>query len=172
MNLQELAAPAGAKHRTKRVGRGLGSGHGKTCGRGTKGDQARGSVRPGFEGGQTPLYMRLRKHRGRAQNAMPQRMFKHKYAVINVADLQRYVSMAGAQSAITPQLLLDKRVVRKLGDGLRVLGEGDLTSPLTIYAQHFSKAAKEKIEAAGGRALLLPAHALTPQTDAPVEGVA
>jgi len=132
MRLHELTPPAGARHRPKRVGRGIGSGHGKTSTRGHKGQKARGSVRPGFEGGQTKLYMRLRKHGGRGKGAMPQRMFHKEYAVINLAALQRLAEQVGRDTAVTPQLLVQQRMVRKLDEGLRVLGMGELTLPFTV----------------------------------------
>lgn len=170
MRLHELTPPAGARHRPKRVGRGIGSGHGKTSTRGHKGQKARGSVRPGFEGGQTKLYMRLRKHGGRGKGAMPQRMFHKEYAVINLAALQRLAEQVGRDTAVTPQLLVQQRAVRKLGEGLRVLGVGELTLPLTVYAHHFSQSARAKIETAGGRALLLAAGVFAPADSTAAEG--
>jgi len=163
MRLHELAPPAGAKHKPKRVGRGVGSGHGKTSGRGAKGQKAKDTLRPGFEGGQTPLYMRLRKHGGRGKGAMPQRRFRREYAVINVGRLQRIGEALGGGVAVTPQLLLEKRALRKLGAGLRVLGEGELSLPLTVHAQHFSESARAKIEAAGGQALVLSVGSSAPE---------
>ncbi|NIM04320.1 MAG: 50S ribosomal protein L15 [Armatimonadetes bacterium] len=162
MRLHELTPAAGSRHRTKRVGRGIGSGHGKTACRGDKGQKARTTIRPGFEGGQTPLYMRLRKHGGRGKGAMPQRMFKREHAVLNVSSLQRIAEKVGKEAVITPQLLLEKRLLRKLGAGLRVLGGGELNLPITVHAHHFSQSAKERIEAAGGRAVVLAARALGP----------
>jgi large subunit ribosomal protein L15 len=162
MKLHELAPPAGSKHASKRVGRGIGSGHGKTACRGTKGQKSRTSIRPGFEGGQTTLYMRLRKHRGRGKGAMPQRRFKREYAVLNVASLQAIAERLGEGSAITPHLLMEKHILRKLDDGMRILGEGEVSGALTVYAHHFSKSAKAKIEAAGGRALILAAGTTQP----------
>ncbi len=157
MRLHDLTPPTGAKHSPKRVGRGIGSGHGKTSTRGHKGQKARagGSIRPGFEGGQTKLYMRLRKQKGRAQNAMPRRMFEKDYAIVNVGSLQQFADTIDKGTEITPQLLLEKRVIRKLESGLRVLGEGEISLPVTVHAHHFSESAKAKIEAAGGKALLL-----------------
>jgi large subunit ribosomal protein L15 len=149
MHIGDLRPAPGAKKKRKRVGRGHGSGHGKTSTRGMKGQKARGSVRPGFEGGQTPLYRRLRKHRGVSQAARNTGIFRRSYAEVNVGRLEECFD-AGA--AVTPELLLQQRVVRKLGDGLRILGGGDLTKALTVRAHHFSAAARAKIEAAGGTA--------------------
>ena len=129
----------------KRVGRGIGSGTGKTSGRGHKGQNARsgGGVRPGFEGGQMPLFRRLPK-RGFTNN------FKKEYAVLNVADLN--VFEEGTE--ITPEFLIENNYVKaaKAKDGIRILGDGELNVKLTVRAQHFSESAKEKIEACGGKA--------------------
>ncbi len=162
MRLDELTPTRGATSRAKRVGRGIGSGHGKTSCRGSKGQKARGSIRPGFEGGQTPLYMRLRKHRGRGKGAMPQRMFKREHAIMNLGDLQTAAENIGKNPVVTPELLLEHGVLKQLHAGLRVLGEGELTLPITIHAHHFSASALAKIQAAGGRALTLPAGAFAP----------
>jgi len=152
MRVSDARPPVGARHKRKRVGRGMGSGHGKTSGRGMKGQKARDSVRPGFEGGQTPLYRRLRKRRGMRQSARNLGVFRRAYAEVNVGRLEACFD-AGAQ--VTPQVLLDRRLVRDLRDGLRVLGEGELQKALTVHAHHFSAAAKAKIEAVGGSAVLL-----------------
>jgi len=165
MRLHELSAPRGARHRRKRVGRGIGSGHGKTAGRGSKGEKARDTIRPGFEGGQTPLYMRLRKHRGRGKGAMPQRMFRAEHAIINVGHLQKVGERLGENAVISPRLLVEKRVLKKLGRGLRVLGEGEISLPVTVYANHFSASARAKIEAAGGRAFLLGRNMTAPKPE-------
>jgi len=143
MNLRELRQlPLGHKRR-KRVGRGTGSGHGKTCTRGNKGAMARtgagGLV--GYEGGQTPLFRRLPK-RG-FSNAR----FRLEYAIVNVGDLQDLPP----GTEVTPELLCERRKIRKIGDGLKVLGGGDLTVPLTVHAHRFSRTAVEKIEKAGGK---------------------
>jgi len=147
MHIGELRPAPGAKRKRKRVGRGIGSGHGKTSCRGMKGQKARGSVRPGFEGGQTPLYRRLRKRRGVSQAARNIGIFKRTYAEVNVGRLQ---DSFDAGALVTPDLLLKRRIIRKLGDGLRVLGQGQLAKALTVRANHFSAAARAKIEAAGG----------------------
>jgi len=127
----------------------MASGHGKTSGRGMKGQNARGSVRLGFEGGQTPLYRRLRKRRGVSQAARNIGIFRRTYAQVNVGRLEERFD---AGTVVTPELLQERRIVRKLGDGVRILGDGQLTKALTIRAHHFSAAARAKIEAAGGTA--------------------
>ncbi|MGD0110650.1 MAG: 50S ribosomal protein L15 [Armatimonadota bacterium] len=147
MNIGDLRPPAGAKKSNKRVGRGMGSGHGKTSTRGMKGQKAREQVRRGFEGGQTPLYRRLRKRRGMGKSARNLGIFAREYSLVNVGRLQEAFD---AGTVVTPELLKDRRVVRDLRDGLRVLGEGELNKALTVRAHHFSAAARAKIEAAGG----------------------
>lgn len=149
MHIGDLRPPPGAKKKRKRVGRGMGSGHGKTSGRGMKGQKARGSVRLGFEGGQTPLYRRLRKRRGVSQAARNIGIFRRTYAQVNVGRLEERFD---AGTVVTPELLRERRIVRKLGDGVRILGDGQLTKALTVRAHHFSAAARAKIEAAGGTA--------------------
>jgi len=149
MHTGELKPPPGAKKRRTRVGRGMGSGLGKTSGRGIKGQKARYSIRPGFEGGQTPLYRRLRKRRGLSKGARNIGIFRRSYAEINVGRLEERFD-AGAE--ITPGVLLERRLIRKLDDGLRVLGDGQLGKALTVRAHHFTAAARQKIEAAGGTA--------------------
>ena len=149
MHIGDLRPPPGAKKKRKRVGRGMGSGHGKTSGRGMKGQKARSSVRLGFEGGQTPLYRRLRKRRGVSQAARNIGIFRRTYAQVNVGRLEERFD---AGTVVTPELLRERRIVRKLGDGVRILGDGQLTKALTVRAHHFSAAARAKIEAAGGTA--------------------
>lgn len=149
MHIGELRPPPGAKKKRKRVGRGMASGHGKTSTRGMKGQKARSTVRPGFEGGQTPLYRRLRKQRGKGQSARNLGLFRSAYAEVNVGRLEERFE-AGA--VVTPEALLEGRIVRHLRDGIRVLGQGELTKALTVRAHHFSAAARTKIEAAGGTA--------------------
>jgi len=149
MHIGELQPPPGAKGRRKRLGRGMSSGHGKTSGRGMKGQKARGSVRPGFEGGQTPLYRRLRKRRGLSKSARNIGIFRRTYAEVNVGRLEEGFD-AGA--VVTPDALRERRIVRSLRDGVRILGEGQLTKALTVRAHHFTAAARSKIEAAGGTA--------------------
>jgi large subunit ribosomal protein L15 len=142
MQLHELASPKGARKGPKRLGRGTSSGHGKTSTRGHKGQWARsgGGVRPGFEGGQTPLFRRLPK-----RGFTNERFAKH-LAVVNLEQLNTFP----AGTVVTPELLLEKRFVRELLDGVKVLAKGDLTVKLSVQAHAFSGAAKEKIEAAGG----------------------
>jgi large subunit ribosomal protein L15 len=127
----------------------MGSGHGKTSGRGMKGQKARGKVRVGFEGGQTPLYRRLRKRRGLSKASRNIGIFRRQYAEVSVGRLEERFD-AGA--VVTPEALVEQRIVRKLGDGLRVLGNGELSKALTVRAHHFSASARAKIEAAGGAA--------------------
>lgn len=128
----------------KRLGRGIGSGLGKTSGKGHKGQRARsgGGVRPGFEGGQMPLFRRVPK-RGFTNN------FSKVYATINIEDLNRFEN----DTVVTPELLFNEGIVKraKAKDGIKVLGDGELTVKLTVQAQKFSKTAAEKIQAAGGK---------------------
>ena len=143
MKLNELSPALGSVKAGYRKGRGPGSGNGKTAGKGHKGQNARsgGGVRPGFEGGQLPLYRKLPK-RG-FNNAK----FAKVYAIVNVAALNVFEDGAVVDLAA----LLEKKIVRKAGDGLKVLGNGELTRKLTVKATVFSATAKEKIEAAGGK---------------------
>ena len=146
MKLHDLrpAEGGGVKSR-KRLGRGIGSGTGKTSGKGHKGQNARsgGGVRPGFEGGQMPLFRRLPK-RGFTN------VFKKEYALVNVSVLENFED--GAE--VTPEILINSGLIKKAKakDGVRILGDGELTKKLSVKAHHFSKAAAEKIEAAGGKA--------------------
>lgn len=144
MQLHELKPKAGSRHARKRVGRGTSSGMGKTSTRGHKGQWARsgGGVRPGFEGGQTPFFKRLPK-RGFNNDR-----FAKQYATVNVETL----NALEADTVVTSEVLLAKRIIREPLDGLKILGTGDLSVKLTVKAQAFSATAKEKIEAAGGTA--------------------
>ena len=144
MKLNEMKVPTGARFERKRLGRGIGSGTGKTSGKGHKGQNARsgGGVRPGFEGGQLPLFRRLPK-RG-FKNAL----FKTRYAVINLSDLEKFENGA----VITPELLHEMGLIKKELDGIKVLGNGTLTKKLTVKAHKFSDAALREIEKAGGKA--------------------
>ena len=144
MKLHELEKNIGATHAKKRVGRGSGSGLGKTSGRGQKGQKARsgGSINPVFEGGQLPLYRRLPK-RG-FKNAL----FKTKYATVNVGDLNVFED----GTVVTPALLKEKGIIKKELDGLKVLGNGKLEHKLTIQANKFSTSALEKIKESGSKA--------------------
>ena len=143
MKLYELSPAAGSKTDAKRKGRGPGTGNGKTAGRGHKGQNARsgGGVRPGFEGGQMPLYRRLPK-RGFTN------IFAKKYVQINVSDLNRFED----GTEVTAQFLLENGVISKICDGLVVLGRGEVEKKVTVKAARFSETAKAKIEAAGGKA--------------------
>jgi large subunit ribosomal protein L15 len=141
MKLHELKPPAGSRHRRKVLGRGTGSGHGKTSGKGEKGQRARsgGGSHPWFEGGQLPLHRRVPK-RGFVN------IFRTEYAILNVKDLERFA--AGA--AITPASLAEAGLVRVASAAVKILGEGTLSKPLAVSAHRFSKSAEEKIRAAGG----------------------
>lgn len=145
MYIHELSPAEGSKKDVKRVGRGHGSGWGKTSGKGHKGQNARsgGGVRPGFEGGQIPLYRRLPK-RGFTNS-----LFKKEYAIINLETLDKLFNDG---DAVSMETLLEKGVIRKELNGLKVLGRGEITKKLTVKAAIFSASAKEKIEAAGGKA--------------------
>jgi large subunit ribosomal protein L15 len=143
MKLEDLQPAAGSKRRDKRVGRGIGSGHGKTSCKGHKGQKARsgGTKGPAFEGGQMPLQRRI-----------PKRGFKNhfsvEFAIINLKDINTLKDM----DIITPEALLEKGVISNLKSGLKVLGEGEIQRPVTIKADAFSASALAKIAAAGGKA--------------------
>ena len=141
MEMHDLGPAVKGKNRN-RVGRGIGSGNGKTAGKGHKGQKARtgGKIRRGFEGGQTPLYRRIPK---RGFN----NIFAVEYACVNVSDLERFEN----GTVVNMELLLNEGIVRKELSGLKVLGNGVLTKKLTVEAKKFSAAAKEKIEAVGGK---------------------
>lgn len=143
MKLDELRPAEGSKFKAKRVGRGIGSGNGKTSGKGHKGQNARsgGGVRPGFEGGQMPLYRRLPK---RGFN----NIFAKKYVAVNVSELERFEDGTN----VTQELLKESGVVSKTLDGIKILGRGELTKKLTVSAAKFSASAAQKIEKAGGKA--------------------
>jgi large subunit ribosomal protein L15 len=143
VKLQDLKPAEGSRRKDKRVGRGIGSGHGKTSCKGHKGQKARsgGTKGPGFEGGQMPLQRRL-----------PKRGFKNRFrivfAVVNLGD----IGNLGDVDTITPETLLEKGIVKDMKDGIKVLGNGELKRPLTIKADAFSASALAKISAAGGKA--------------------
>lgn len=143
MKLHELSPAEGSKTGSKRIGRGHGSGWGKTAGKGHKGQKARsgGSIRPGFEGGQTALARRIPK---RGFN----NIFATEYSIVNVSDLERFVD----GTVVDFELLKAAGLVKKELDGVKVLGNGELTKSLTVKAAAFSASAKEKIEKAGGKA--------------------
>ena len=144
MKLHELSPQEGSVKEGFRKGRGAGSGNGKTAGKGHKGQNARsgGGVRPGFEGGQLPLYRKLPKR------GFNNYRFAAKYAVINVDDLNKF----NDGDVVDCEALLANRIINKCFDGIKVLGEGELTKKLTVKASVFSASAKEKIEAVGGTA--------------------
>lgn len=142
MKLNELRPAEGSRKERTRKGRGIGSGHGKTAGRGHKGQKARsgGGVRRGFEGGQMPLYRRIPK-RGFTN------IFKKDIVAINVQELNRFDD----GTVVTPEILLEAGAIKRLGDGVKILGDGELGKALTVKAHGFSKSAEEKIRAAGGK---------------------
>ena len=143
MKLSTLRPAEGSTRNTKRKGRGTATGQGKTGGRGQDGQKSRsgGSVRLGFEGGQMPLARRLPKR------GFSNYHFKKQYAIVNVGELNAFE----ANTVVTPELLLEYGFVRKLLAGVKVLGEGELTKPLTVKVNKISKAAEEKIKASGGK---------------------
>lgn len=142
MRLHELRPAPGTNKEPKRKGRGTAAGLGKSAGRGQKGQGSRsgGGVRPGFEGNQTPLFRRLPK-RGFTN------IFGKEYAEVNIQELNRFEN----GTEITPELLKETKVIKNLMDGVKILGNGELTKSLTIKAQKFTKSATAKIEAAGGK---------------------
>ena len=148
MNLSDIRPPKGQTHAKKRVGRGMGSGHGKTSARGHKGQHAGTgfSQKRGFEGGQMPLHRRLPK-RGFTN------IFKKQFAIVNLGRLEK---LAG--DTFNADSLIAAGVIHKVKDGLKVLGTGQLTRGITVEAHQFSKSAVEKIEKAGGKALVLGAE--------------
>lgn len=143
MKLHELRAPKGSTKAPKRKGRGTATGQGKTAGRGMNGQNSRsgGGVRPGFEGGQMPL-----------TRIMPKRGFanpnKKQWAILNVEDLDIFEN----GTTVTPEMLIENGLVGKVVDGIKVLGDGELSKSLTVQANKFSASATQKIEAAGGKA--------------------
>ena len=143
MQLHELKPAEGARKVRNRVGRGLGSGNGKTSGRGMKGQKSRSgaSIRTGFEGGQMPLYRRLSK---RGFN----NIWAKAYAEVNVESLNRFED----GTVVDPVALVESGLVKNVRDGIRILGKGDITKKLTVRANGFTKSAEEKIAAAGGTA--------------------
>ncbi len=147
IHIGTLRPPRGANQRRKRIGQGMGSGHGKTATRGSKGQRSRAGsrMRSGFEGGQMPLHRRLPKH-GFTN------IFKKHYALVNLRDLERFKP----EERVTPELLLAQGLIRRLKDGLKVLGNGELKAPLTIAAHRFSSSALAKIQQAGGKAEVIP----------------
>jgi len=145
MNLSQLKPPAGQKHARKRIGRGMGSGHGKTATRGSKGQRAGTGFgqKRGFEGGQMPLHRRLPK-RGFTN------IFKKQYAIVNLGRLEKLEG-----DMFTPDRLREHGIIKNLKEGLKVLGSGQLTRKIRVEAHLFSKSALDKIQAAGGEAVLI-----------------
>ncbi len=142
MDLSNLKPAKGSKHDNFRRGRGHGSGNGKTAGKGHKGQKARsGAPRPGFEGGQMPLYRRI-----------PKRGFTNRNSKDIIAFNVDKLEVFDNDSVVTIEELLERRIIRKTGDGVKVLGNGELTKKLTVQVNAFSASAKEKIEALGGKA--------------------
>jgi large subunit ribosomal protein L15 len=157
IGIHNMKPSEGSTHRRKIVGRGIGSGHGKTATRGHKGNKARGQINPNFEGGQTPLHRRLPQLRGTASRNP--RGFKayHKteYALVNVHELEEHFD-AGAE--ITPEVLISHGLLRNLHDGVKILGDGEVTKKFTVRAHKFSQSAQEKLQAAGGTVEMLAAE--------------
>ncbi len=143
MKINELKPSVGAKHSKKRVGRGQASGLGKTAGRGMDGQNSRsgGGVRIGFEGGQMPLYRRIPKR------GFSNFRFKKNYAIVKLSSLNNL-----GVDVVTPEVLLERKIIKKLNDGVKILANGTLEEALTIRAHKFTKSAIEKIEKAGGKA--------------------
>lgn len=144
MQLHELSPAYGSHKKYKRKGRGAGSGNGKTSGKGHKGQNARagGGVRPGFEGGQMPLYRRVPKR------GFNNSVFATNYAILNVSSLDKYFNN---DDIVTQSSILNVGLIKKPLDGIKILGNGDITKKLTVKVASFSKTAKEKIEQAGGK---------------------
>lgn len=146
MKIEDLRPSDGSKKRKKRVGHGVGSGHGKTSCKGHKGQKARsgGTKGPGFEGGQMPLQRRLPKRGFKS-------IFKIEFAIVNLKDLNKIEGV----DVITPEILIEKGIVKNIKDGVKILGGGELQKPLTIKADAFSASASAKITAAGGKVEVL-----------------
>ncbi len=144
MRIDDLKPTEGSTKERKRVGRGPGSGHGKTATRGHKGQKSRSGAkkRPGFEGGQMPMQRRLPK---RGFKNYP---FKLEFSIVNLRD----IAAIEAPDEITPELLIEKGIIKKVLDGVKILGDGEVSKPVTIKAHSFSESAKKKIVAAGGKA--------------------
>jgi|SRR5208283_3610167 len=147
MKIENLSPAPGSKKKAKRIGRGMGSGHGKTATKGHKGQKARsgGNKGPAFEGGQTPLQRRVPK-RGFTNSP-----FKKEYAIINLDDIAKLADI----DTVTPEILIKLKIIRELKDGLKVLGDGNITRPVMIKAHAFSASAVSKIAAAGGKSEVL-----------------
>ncbi len=152
LTLNSLSPARGANHKSKRVGRGIGTGHSKTSTRGYKGQKSRSgtSIRPGFEGGQMPLHRRLPK-RGFHN------IFRKEYAAVNLRDLAPFE--VGA--SVTPESLVEKGIIRKIKDGIKILGSGELQHALHIRTHKISKSAEEKVRKAGGTVEMIASEAKT-----------
>jgi large subunit ribosomal protein L15 len=154
LNLSNLK-PSQPRRSRKRIGRGLGSGKGRYSGRGIKGQKSRSGshkMRPGFEGGQTPVYMRLSKQRGpHSKDAMPMGPHRTETLAVNVRDLERF----DAGTDVTVELLAERGLIKNTRTDVKILGHGDLTKKLTVTAHRFSASAREKIEVAGGTVVAL-----------------
>ena len=144
MRQNEMTPPAGAKRKRKRLGRGFGSGRGRTAGKGTKGQKARSGykVRSGFEGGQLSLIKRLPKKRGFTN------IFRTEYEIVKVGRLNCFQP----ETEVTPERLVEERLVRSLKKPIKILGDGELEKPLIVRANRFTETARRKIEMAGGKA--------------------
>jgi large subunit ribosomal protein L15 len=158
--LSNLKPNEGATKPRKRVGRGMGSGNGKTSGRGQKGQKARSgshNMRPGFEGGQMPLYMRMGKLRGpHMKKSMPMGPFRTRNEIVNVGQIGEAFA---AGSEVSPEALVEQGVLRRVKHPVKVLGQGEIAHAVTVRAHAFSASAKAKIEAAGGTAEVIPSRA-------------
>lgn len=144
LKIEDLKPSEGSNKPKKRLGRGTGSGHGKTSGKGHKGEKARGKgkISKVFEGGQTNIIRRTPKY------GFSNAPFKKEYSIVNVATLEKYFS---ENEEVTPEILIDKKIIKTINDGIKILGKGEITKPLVVKAHQFSENAKEKIEAAGGK---------------------
>jgi len=167
MKLNEIRDNPGAHYRSKRVGRGIGSGKGKTSGRGGKGQTARTGVAiNGFEGGQTPLHRRLPKR------GFNNKIFQKDYKVVNLGRLQQALDAGklSAEGAVDAAALVAARILRRAGDGIRLLAKGELKSPITIEVAGASQAAIEAVEKAGGKVVIRGARGKSGAEAAPAEG--
>ncbi|MCL0037393.1 50S ribosomal protein L15 [Thermodesulfovibrionales bacterium] len=147
MKIHDLSPAKGSRKRPKRIGRGPASRHGKTSTKGHKGQKARsgGTKGPAFEGGQTPLQRRLPKR------GFKNRPFKKEYAVLNLKDLSKVADI----DVITPEILLENKIIKSIKDGIKILGDGNIDKPLTIKAHAFSSSALSKLSAVGGKTEVL-----------------
>jgi large subunit ribosomal protein L15 len=146
MNLGSIARPPGMRKVRKRVGRGRGSGLGKSCGKGQKGQKYHETVSPRMEGGQNPIYRRLPHMRGKTNRAMNIGIFRKEFAIVNLSQLERF----DADTEVTPELLRQVGLVKQVRDGVKILGNGEVTKPLKVAVHAVSESARQKIEAAGG----------------------